>query len=252
MTMRKRKEQARVSRTSSHATRIVAAASLIAVLGALLAGGVLAAGGHRAHHGSAAPRLSMFAHPLTRHAHIASAVVAGMPPAGPGVRILGSAASDPPPATAELAASAEGDEVYVWQPSSAEEQRPMVYHLGTGPKVCIMEREAARGIAGVSCYLNSTLEEVGAATVNLPSRSNPTLGVTAIVPSAVTSVVATDRDGTSSHVSVKDNVVIIRDPQLVSVSYPLANGSIHTVNVEEIATASEQATPPPPPPPAGQ
>jgi hypothetical protein len=231
-----------------HASRIASIASLVVVMGALLAGAVLAAGGHHARpHRAAAPRLSMFPHPLARRAHITA--VPGMPPAGPRVRILSTSTSDLPPASAELVASADGDEIYAWQPSSTEEQRPIVSRLGPGPKVCVMEREVAAGIVGVACHLNSTLEQVGTVTVSLPSRSNPTLGVTAVVPSAVTTVVATDRDGTSDHVRVEDGVVIIRDSQLASVSYPLANGSTHTVNVEEIAAASEQAAPPPPPSP---
>jgi len=55
--------------------------------------------------------------------------------------------------------------------------------------------------------------------------------VTALLPNGVTSVRFRDRDGSSSEVAVRNNVIEHEDANIASVSYTLPDGAMQTTNV---------------------
>ena len=153
-----------------------------------------------------------------------------------------SSSVNSPPASARLAATSGDEEVYVWQEEEGHEP-PSSMMLGEGPKICIMERLHSSGFAAVGCSLASELERKGSASINVPSKADPLLGVTAFVPDGVKDVTAMLRDGSSREVPVTNNIAVVNDPELASVSYELPDGHVETSDVSSALANSRQATP---------
>lgn len=221
-----RKANSILSPKSPHGIAVLVV-SMVA-LAALLVGGAFAAGlrlGTR--HVRPVPPGSIFSHPSRSRARAASASEVNAPPTG-----------------AVLAATTNGEEVFTWQ-AAASNATP-AGQAPSGAKICVMERQAASGFAGVACYLASEIEAKGSVSVNLPSKIQRTLGATALVPNDVPNITATDKNGSTQTVPVKDNVAVVDDPQLASVSYQLPDGTTQTTNVLEVVAHAESSEGPPP------
>jgi hypothetical protein len=221
----------KVNLTSSpnRSRRLATLVVVIVALAALLVGGAFAAGLRLGKgHVRPVPPGGMFSHPPKSRARAASASEVNAPPAG-----------------AVLAATTNGKEVYTWQ--TASPATPAGETL-SGAKICVMERQTASGFASVGCYLSSEIEAKGTVSVNLPSKIQPTLGATVLVPNNVPSITATDKNGTTTAIAVKDNVAVVDDQQLAAVSYQLPNGTTQVTNVLEVVAHSESSEGPPPGP----
>jgi hypothetical protein len=215
--------------SSKHPRRLATLVVVIVALAALLVGGAFAAGLRLdTGHVRRVPPGGMFSHAPKPRAHAASVSEVNAPPAG-----------------AVLAATAKGKEVYTWQTASPVTSAGKTL---SGAKICVMERQTATGLASVGCYVSAEIEAKGTVSVNLPSKIQPTLGATALVPNNVPSITATDKNGTTTPVAVKDNVAVLDDEQLAAVSYRLPNGTTQVTNVLEVVAHSEGSEGPPPGP----
>jgi hypothetical protein len=82
---------------------------------------------------------------------------------------------------------------------------------------------------GVSCGSAAQVEAEG--IVMIAGANGKQQAVAALLPSGVTSVMATDSDGVSQTVPAPNNAVSINNPAVTSISYTLPDGTPHVTNL---------------------
>jgi hypothetical protein len=162
-------------------------------------------------------KLGVFSHPLDS--------------SGRRVRMASANSVQAPPG-AVLAAASSANEIYVWQPTAAEETTAMQTADG-GNSTCMVELLSS-GLESIGCGSTSEVEGRGLIGINMPSKDAPRLSATAVVPNGVTTVTVTDKDRTTYTIPVSHNAVIIEDPNLAAVSYQLPNGRVNGATVGEV------------------
>lgn len=143
------------------------------------------------------------------------------------------------PAGAALAVVDGQREIYAWQPAPAQEFQAAT-RIGSGAKICLVERESDSGLVSVSCGSAATVEQEGDVTTYLKSESDPTNGLTALLPDGIASVLATDKGGATRRVAVVHNALEIEDANLASIKYTLPGGESRTVTMPATQSTSTQ------------
>jgi hypothetical protein len=131
------------------------------------------------------------------------------------------AARDFVPSSAVLAATDGDHELYVWEggPRSAS----------VGDELCIGDGTQTN-VFGVACGSIATVTHHGIVWI---STSKAGVNIDMLLPNGVGRVQIGNHDGTSSTLSVSNNVAELEDANIASVTYKLANGAtiIETIPV---------------------
>lgn len=104
----------------------------------------------------------------------------------------------------------------------------------SGDTLCLLWRRTPEGLdnhtfMGVSCGSAAQVEAEG--IVMIAGANGKQQAVAALLPSGVTSVMATDSDGVSQTVPAPNNAVSINNPAVTSISYTLPDGTPHVTNL---------------------
>lgn len=188
------------------AALIIVAAIASAVVAAMAYG----SGGPSTTESDATASFRIFSHPAT-----------GL------VRAVSQQARLNPPPGAILAESNARSEIYALQKAGAEKVGSHVL----GERLCVIDLQPGEG--GEACGSAQEVAKEGVSLVNMPV-GGATLSVAGLVPNGVESVTATDLNGASTSVPVKNNTFTVEDDNLASVTYLLPGGKTESVNVKAL------------------
>lgn len=100
-----------------------------------------------------------------------------------------------------------------------------------GAEVCLIEQEETAA-GGMACAALATAEQEGVDLLTI--ETGATLTDAVLVPNGVSSVEATDSNGTSRTIPVSNNVAVIEDSALASVHYAVPGGVDKTTSIAEV------------------
>jgi hypothetical protein len=128
----------------------------------------------------------------------------------------------------DLTAGPEGDEHFGANPSLARRTGPSTWIVPADGYVCVANSTPGEGALGFGCATPDDVEKGLLAPSDVDANGNGVL--TGVLPDGVSEVTLTDKDGTTSTVSVERNTYRVAiDANLKEVRFTDAGGGVHVL-----------------------